>query len=76
VLARLLARGAAPSALAQFGEARALDRRLVVGLTDTMARVFAQEGPAQALLGLGLGVLDTVGPARGLLAEVMMFGHR
>ena len=76
VLARLLARAATPEALARFGAERALDRRLVVGLTDTMARVFAQKGPAQALLGLGLGVIDTVPPARSVLAEVMMFGHR
>jgi 2-octaprenyl-6-methoxyphenol hydroxylase len=41
-----------------------------------MARVFASEGPAQALLGLSLGVLDTVGPARTVLAELMMYGRR
>jgi 2-octaprenyl-6-methoxyphenol hydroxylase len=41
-----------------------------------MARAFASEGPGQALLGLSLGMLDTVGPARALLAELMMFGRR
>lgn len=76
VLARLLARGATPEQLAGFGAARDADRKLTVGLTDAMARVFAGEGPAQALLGLSLGVLDTVGPARTLLAELMMFGRR
>jgi 2-octaprenyl-6-methoxyphenol hydroxylase len=76
VLARLLAQGATPAKLAEFGSARAIDRRLTVGLTDTMARVFASVGPAQALLGLSLGVLDTVGPARSLLADLMMFGRR
>ena len=76
VLARLLARGATPAQLAQFVRAREADRRLTVGLTDTMARVFAAEGPAQALLGLSLGILDTVGPARTVLAELMMFGRR
>ena len=76
VLARLLAQGATPEKLAEFGSARAIDRRLTVGLTDTMARVFAGEGPAQALLGLSLGILDTVGPARTVLAELMMFGRR
>ena len=76
VLARLLAQGATPAKLAEFGAARAIDRRLTVGLTDTMARVFASEGPAQALLGLSLGILDTVAPARTLLAELMMFGRR
>jgi 2-octaprenyl-6-methoxyphenol hydroxylase len=76
VLARLLARAATPSSLARFSDERQLDRKLVVGLTDTMARIFASEGPAQALLGLSLGVIDTVSPARTLLAEVMMFGRR
>ena len=76
VLARLLARDTSPETLARFGAERARDRKLVAGLTDTMARVFADNGRSQALLGLGLGVLDTVGPARALLAETMMFGHR
>jgi 2-octaprenyl-6-methoxyphenol hydroxylase len=76
VLARLLAHGATPSQLAQFGAARDADRKLTVGLTDTMARAFANEGPAQALLGLSLGVIDAVSPARMLLAELMMFGRR
>ena len=76
VLARLLAQGATPAQLAAFGAARDADRKLTVGLTDTMARVFAQQGPGQALLGLSLGILDTVAPARSLLAELMMFGRR
>lgn len=76
VLARLLAQAATPDQLAQFNAARALDRRLTVGLTDTMARIFTDEGPGQALLGLSLGLIDTVGPARTLLADLMMFGRR
>ena len=76
VLARLLSRGATPGALALFAAERKRDRGLVVGLTDTMARVFANGGRSQALLGVALGVLDTVSPARTLLAETMMFGHR
>lgn len=76
VLARMLAREATPDALARFAAERKRDRGLVVGLTDTMARVFANGAPSQALLGLALGVLDTVKPARTLLAETMMFGHR
>jgi 2-octaprenyl-6-methoxyphenol hydroxylase len=76
VLARLLAQDAAPAQLVAFNEARQADRKLTVGLTDTMARVFADTGPAQALLGLSLGVLDAVSPARMLLGELMMFGHR
>ena len=76
VLARLLAQGATPARLAQFGQARRMDRSLTVGLTDTMARVFTGDAPGQALLGLSLGILDTVAPARTLLAELMMFGRR
>jgi len=76
VLARLLAKDASPASLISFGDERRADRSVVVGLTDTMARVFANAGPGQALLGLSLGVLDTVSPARNLLAELMMFGRR
>jgi 2-octaprenyl-6-methoxyphenol hydroxylase len=76
VLARLLARGATPEQLLAFGAARQADRRTTVGLTDAMARVFADRGPAQSLLGLSLGMLDAVAPARMLLAELMMFGRR
>ena len=76
VLARLLAQGATPVKLGEFTAARRADRGTTVGLTDAMARAFANEGPAQALLGLSLGVLDTVAPARALLAELMMFGRR
>jgi 2-octaprenyl-6-methoxyphenol hydroxylase len=76
VLARLLAQDATPAALATFGQARKSDRKLLVGLTDAMARAFAGAGPAQALLGLSLGLLDTVAPARTLLADLMMFGRR
>lgn len=76
VLAQLLARGATPANLARFNDARMADRKTTIGLTDAMARVFAGEGPAQALLGLSLGVIDAVNPARALLAELMMFGRR
>ena len=76
VLARLLAQDASPAQLLAFSAARQADRKITVGLTDAMARVFADTGPAQALLGLSLGVLDAVSPARLLLAELMMFGRR
>jgi 2-octaprenyl-6-methoxyphenol hydroxylase len=75
VLARQLDQ-ATPERLAGFGAARQLDRKLTMGLTDAMARVFASSGPAQPLLGLSLGMLDAVGPARTVLAELMMFGRR
>ena len=76
VLARLLARGATPDNLSAFTDERAMDRRLTVALTDTMARAFASAGPLQGLLGLSLGILDTVAPARSLLADLMMYGRR
>ncbi len=76
VLARLLAQDASPAQLERFVAERQTDRSLTVGLTDTMARAFAHSGPAQALLGLSLGLLDTVAPARSLLAELMMYGRR
>jgi 2-octaprenyl-6-methoxyphenol hydroxylase len=72
VLARLIAQGRA----GDFTRTRQADRGLTVGLTDAMARAFAAEGPAQVLLGLSLGLIDAVGPARGLLAELMMYGRR
>ena len=76
VLARLLAQGATPTMLAQFTALRQQDRSTTVRLTDTMARIFANDSPAQALLGLSLAAIDMVGPARGMLAELMMYGRR
>lgn len=76
VLARLLAQDDVVDAIAGFNAARAQDRGLTVGLTDAMARVFAGTGPLQSLLGVSLGVLDAVAPARKALASVMMFGRR
>jgi 2-octaprenyl-6-methoxyphenol hydroxylase len=76
VLARLLAQGANPAMLAQFTELRRQDRDTTVRLTDTMARIFANDSPAQALLGLSLAAIDMIGPARGVLAELMMYGRR
>lgn len=80
VLARLLARSldhdAGPEAIARFAAERERDRGAVIRITDTMARVFANKGPLQPLFGLALAALDTVKPARMLLAELMMFGRR
>lgn len=76
VLARQLARGMDEDALSRFMDERARDRRLTIGLTDTMARAFVGKGPLQSLLGLGLAALDLAQPARMLLAELMMFGRR
>jgi len=76
VLARVLARDATPARLGEFSALRRQDRALTVCMTDTLARVFANETPAQALLGISLGLIDMVTPARNLLAELMMFGRR
>ena len=81
VLARLLARGidaegGVADALARFAEERARDRGAIIRTTDAMARVFADRGPLQPVFGLALAALDTVKPARMLLAELMMFGRR
>lgn len=76
VLARLLARGASPDMLAEFAALRRQDRTLTVRLTDTMARIFAADTPLQGLLGASLAAIDMAGPARHLLAELMMFGRR
>ncbi len=76
VLARLLAREMTPAAIDRFALEREGDRGMVIRATDTMARVFADRGPLQPLFGLALAALDTVKPARMLLAELMMFGRR
>jgi 2-octaprenyl-6-methoxyphenol hydroxylase len=76
VLARLLAREMTPQAIDRFAAEREGDRGMVIRATDTMARVFADKGPLQPLFGLALAALDTVKPARMLLAELMMFGRR
>ena len=76
VLARLLAVAPTPDQLLAFNSARQTDRKLTIGLTDTMARVFAGTGPLQALLGLGLGAIDAFAPGSMLLAELMMYGRR
>ncbi|MFC5472635.1 UbiH/UbiF/VisC/COQ6 family ubiquinone biosynthesis hydroxylase [Paraherbaspirillum soli] len=79
VLARLLARAASPTTLRQFADLRKTDRSLTIRLTDVMARIFASapDGAlSQTLLGLSLGLVDVVKPARRLLAEQMMFGRR
>jgi 2-octaprenyl-6-methoxyphenol hydroxylase len=81
VLARLLARGidqdsGIADALSRFAEERARDRGAIIRTTDAMARVFADTGPLQPLFGLALAALDTVKPARMLLAELMMYGRR
>jgi 2-octaprenyl-6-methoxyphenol hydroxylase len=76
VLARVLAHGVTPEQLLRYRELRRVDRALTVRMTDTLARLFANSAPTQALLGAALGLIDIVPPARHLLAELMMFGRR
>ncbi|SFB36784.1 2-octaprenyl-6-methoxyphenol hydroxylase [Collimonas sp. OK607] len=79
VLARLLAGDITPDTLQRFAAARQADRSLTIHLTDVMARIFASApdgAVSQTLLGLSLGLVDVVKPARRLLARQMMFGRR
>ncbi|MBC3907019.1 FAD-dependent monooxygenase [Undibacterium umbellatum] len=67
------------AALQAYLVERQADRKLTIRITDSMARVFASSPDgsfSQALLGLGLGALDMVKPAKRMLAEQMMFGWR
>lgn len=79
VLAQLLSAAATPEALSRFAAMRQSDRKLTTQLTDIMARVFASaaDGTAsQSVLGLTLGLVDGIAPAKRLLAEHMLFGRR
>lgn len=69
--------GATPLALAHFAQRRALDRRLTIGATDTLARVFTVDfPPLAALRGLALTALEFLPPVKTALARQMMFGQR
>src|SRR5439155_4362344 len=79
VLSKSLATGFQTASLQDYLKQRAADRNSVIRITDSMARLFASapDGAlSQTLLGIGLGFLDGVAPARKLLAEQMMFGWR
>jgi len=79
VLARFLASGLGTDVLPRFVQERQHDRSFTISVTDTMARIFssAPDGaPTQSVLGLSLALIDTIGPAKRLLAEQMMFGRR
>lgn len=64
-----------------FGEGfmrqRGADRRLEIGLTDSLVRIFSRPGLAPGVLrGMALLAVDTLPPARRLLAQTMMYGLR
>ncbi|RFU45839.1 UbiH/UbiF/VisC/COQ6 family ubiquinone biosynthesis hydroxylase [Paraburkholderia sp. DHOC27] len=69
--------GPTPLALASFAQRRALDRRMTIGATDTLARLFTVDFPPLATLrGLALTALEFVPPVKTALARQMMFGQR
>ncbi|WP_116136680.1 UbiH/UbiF/VisC/COQ6 family ubiquinone biosynthesis hydroxylase [Trinickia diaoshuihuensis] len=69
--------GATPDALARFARRRSVDRRITIGATDTLARLFTVDfGPLAVLRGLALTALECVPPAKTALARQMMFGQR
>jgi 2-octaprenyl-6-methoxyphenol hydroxylase len=71
------AEGPTTLALAAFAQRRALDRRLTIGATDTLARLFTVDfPPLAALRGLALTALEFVPPVKTALARQMMFGQR
>ena len=79
VLAQLLSTHAMPEALGKFAAKRRTDRNATIHLTDIMARIFADNARgivSQHLLGVGLGLVDAIRPAKKFLAEQMMFGRR
>jgi 2-octaprenyl-6-methoxyphenol hydroxylase len=82
VLARLLANEQSPATLQAFLRERRIDRGATIRLTDTMARVFAGATAGmtgvltQSLMGVSLGAIDAIAPARRVLAEQMMYGRR
>lgn len=67
------------AAIQDFMRLRGTDRQLTIGLTDTLARIFASSPDGslrQSLLGAGLALLDVLPPARHALAGHMMYGWR
>lgn len=79
-LARTLADAADPgdpAVLVRYARARRLDRRGVIGFTDTLIRVFASDDPLlRHARGLGLLALDLLPPVRSFVARRMQFGAR
>ncbi|WP_028226534.1 UbiH/UbiF/VisC/COQ6 family ubiquinone biosynthesis hydroxylase [Paraburkholderia ferrariae] len=69
--------GASPLALADFARRRAFDRRMTIGATDTLARLFTVDfAPLATLRGLALTALEFAPPVKTALARQMMFGQR
>ncbi len=63
--------------LRRYAAGRQLDRAGVVGFTDGLIRLFANDNPLLKLArGGGLALLDALPPARDFVARRMMFGAR
>lgn len=64
-------------ALARFERKRQPDRLALIAGTDFLARSFTFSAPILATVrGLGLGAVQALRPAKSMLAQLMMFGHR
>jgi len=64
-------------ALSRFEQRRQPDRLALVATTDFLARSFTWPAPILATArGLGLGVVQQLGPLKRLVARSMMFGWR
>jgi 2-octaprenyl-6-methoxyphenol hydroxylase len=69
--------GPTPAALHTFAARRALDRRVTIAATDTLARGFTVDfAPVATLRGLALAALEFIPPAKTALARQMIFGQR
>lgn len=66
-----------PAQLQAYAQARQLDRRGVIELTDGLVRLFSNADPlCRAIRGPALMALDLVPPLRHFLARRLMFGAR
>ncbi|MFM9968371.1 MAG: FAD-dependent monooxygenase [Burkholderiales bacterium] len=62
---------------ARFMQQRRADRRIEIGLTDALVRIFSRRDPVLGVLrGAALFAIDTLPAARRLVARTMMFGLR
>ncbi len=63
--------------LVRHAQSRRIDRRVTIGTTDTLVRLFSNDNPIlRHVRGAGLLALDLIPPARSFLARRMMFGAR
>ena len=73
----LLKNGVEPGSLAEYANARQLDRQGSAFFTDKIVRAFSNDfGPLKLARGLGLLALDLCPPARHFVAKRMIWGAR